>query len=194
MALPHSILRSPQFAALPGPAVKALFGLLAQYNGRNNGNLTAAISVMQSYGWTSRDTLKRAIDHLLSAGFITITRKGGNRIARLFAVTFFAVDDCGARFDDGVKPTAAPPGAWKRADPLKKKTRDRLTVRSGTVSRGKSKAVRRVSDRLTGHNTCFCAPVSTRLTVPLIDLPWGNTKRPVNSPFVDQTDSPGRIT
>lgn len=178
--LPHQVIRSPQFAALPATAVKALCGLLAQYRGNNNGDLTAAMSIMQHYGWSSRDTLKRALDDLLAAGFITVTRQGGNRIARLYAVTFYAVDDCGDKFDPGVKPTAAPPGNWRRCDPLDKKSRDRLTGRYGTVSRDKTKVQHPVSDRHTGHKPPFSPPVLSRQPVPFLDIPGGSIKRAAN--------------
>lgn len=168
--LPHQVIRSLQFAALPAPAVKALCGLLAQYRGNNNGDLTAAMSIMQKYGWTSRDTLKRALDDLLAAGFIIVTRQGGNRIARLYAVTFYAVDACD-KFDPGVKATAAAPGNWKQRDPLKKKTRDRLTGRYETVSRVKTHGETPVTDRETGHEPRFCPLVSDREPVPFLDIP-----------------------
>ena len=84
----HQVLRSPRFAALPAQAVKALCGLLAQYRGNNNGDLTAALSIMQPYGWSSRDTLKRALDDLLAAGFIIVTRQGGPRISSSWLAKF----------------------------------------------------------------------------------------------------------
>ena len=176
--LPHQVIRSPQFAALPATSVKALCGLLAQYRGNNNGDLTAALSIMQQYGWTSRDTLKRALDDLLAAGFIIVTRKGGNRIARLYAVTFFAVDDYGDKFDPDIKATAAAPGNWRQRDPLKKKTRDRLTGRYGTGSRVITPGETPVTDREPGHKPPFCALVSDREPVPFLDIPGqGPSKR-----------------
>jgi hypothetical protein len=178
--LPHQVIRSPQFAALPATAVKALCGLLAQYRGNNNGDLVAALSIMQDYGWTSRDTLKRALDDLLAAGFIIVTRQGGNRIARLYAVTFYAVDACD-KFDPGIKATAAAPGKWKQCEPLKKKMRDRLAGRYGTASRVITNSETPVTDREPVHKPPFRYLVSDREPVPFLDIPGAaGIRRAVN--------------
>lgn len=56
-ALPHAVLESPKYAALPPRAVKALLDLYAQFRGVNNGDLKAARSVMQPRGWRSKNSL-----------------------------------------------------------------------------------------------------------------------------------------
>jgi hypothetical protein len=110
VAMPYMVLRSPAFTSLSAHAVKLLFDLLAQYNGKNNGDLCAAWKPMKVRGWKSRDTLDKAKGELEAKHFIERTRQGGRNIPTLYAATFFAIDDCGGKLD--VKPTATPTGAW----------------------------------------------------------------------------------
>jgi hypothetical protein len=108
--LPFDVLRSPRFAALSAHAIKLLLDLLAQYNLRNNGDFTAAWSVMKQRGWKSRDTLDRARAELERTEFVIRSRQGGRRLCNLYAVTFFGIDYCQGKLD--VRPTGSPPGNW----------------------------------------------------------------------------------
>ena len=110
VALPYMVLRSPAFTSLSAHAVKLLCDLLAQYNGRNNGDLCAAWKLMAKRGWKSRDTLCKAKGELEAKCFIERTRQGGRNIPTLYQVTFFAIDDCGGKLD--VNPTSTPTGGW----------------------------------------------------------------------------------
>ena len=110
-AIPHHILNSAEYAALSAQAVKLMLDLLAQYRGANNGDLTAAWRVMEKRGWRSRDTLGRALQELLKAGFIEKTRQGGRNRCSLFAVSWKAIDECKGKLD--VPPTRAPSNSWR---------------------------------------------------------------------------------
>ena len=81
----------------------------------NNGDLTCAYRVLKERGWRSKDTITKARDELLYYGFIQVTRKGsmygGCNKPILFALTFFAVNDCNGKLD--IKPTAAPTNLWR---------------------------------------------------------------------------------
>lgn len=127
VALPFMVLRSQAFFMLSAHAVKLLFDLLAAYNGNNNGDLCAAWKLMQPRGWKSRDTLDKAKAELEAKQFIERTRQGGRNIPTLYAVTFFAIDECGGKLD--VKHAGTPSGAWHQngkmlpiTPPLKIKT------------------------------------------------------------------------
>lgn len=89
-----------------------MIDLYAQYNGKNNGDLCAAYSMMQKHGWRSKGTLARALTELVNAGFILITRQGGKHKANLYAVTFRGVDECGGKLD--INPTPVPPNTWNK--------------------------------------------------------------------------------
>lgn len=112
IAIPHTVMRSADYRNLHGRAVKLLNALAFQYNGRNNGDLTAAWSVMsEQHGFRSRTTLKRALQELMNANLITRTRHGyfhnpGGQCA-LYAVNWYAIHDCpGKKLE--LKPTNGP--------------------------------------------------------------------------------------
>jgi hypothetical protein len=114
--LPFVVIRSHSFTLLSAHAVKLLTDLLAQYKGDNNGDLCAAWTVMQPRGWKSKDTLSKALKELRAAGWLEVTRQGGRHMATLYAVTFYAIDECKGKLD--VRATSSPRGTWKKNEPL----------------------------------------------------------------------------
>ena len=113
IALQYRCLEHKNFTRLTPKATKLFIDLSIQYNGRNNGDLTAAFTVMKKRGWNSKETLRLAIDELLHYGWIICTRIGGlNRMPNLYALTLHAIDDCGGKLD--VSPTNTPSGNWKQ--------------------------------------------------------------------------------
>lgn len=111
VSIPKQILLSDQYAKLGAWSVKLLLDLSAQYNGKNNGDLCAAFSMMQKRGWRSKGTLAKALTELTDAGFISKARQGGKHKPSLYAVTFRGVDECGGKLE--VKPSPVPTNAWK---------------------------------------------------------------------------------
>ena len=111
IAVPKQILESPQYAKLSAWSVKLLIDIYAQYNGKNNGDLCAAWSVMKPKGWKSKGTLSRAVTQLLQTGFLIQTRQGGKHKASLYAVSFQPVDECGGKLE--VASTVTAPATWK---------------------------------------------------------------------------------
>lgn len=108
--LPHKLINTGKYRSLSPHSVKLLVDLGSQYRGFNNGDLCAAWSVMQKFGWRSRSTLFNAKKELLAAGFIMVTRQGGRNRPTLFAITWKNIDDCKGKLD--VDATIAPPGGW----------------------------------------------------------------------------------
>lgn len=102
----------PDYQNLSGGAVKLLLEFARQYKGSNNGDLTAAYSVLKARGFNSKKTVSRAVKELKDAEMIMETRAGkflnpGGHCA-LYAVTWQAIDECpGKRLD--ASPTATPP-------------------------------------------------------------------------------------
>jgi len=111
--LPYIVIRSNAFAQLSAYAVKLLNDLLAQYNGNNNGDLAVAFTLMKKRGWRSKSTLWRAIKELEEGRWIEKTRQGGRNMPNLYAVTFYAVDECNGKMDSHIRPTTRPRGYWK---------------------------------------------------------------------------------
>jgi len=109
--IPHVVLESKSYIALPARANKLLLDVVYQYNGKNNGDLTVAWGVMEKRGWSSKDTLSKAVQDLVEADLILKTRTGRfmNPGARcdLYAITWQAIDECPGK-DLEASPTNAP--------------------------------------------------------------------------------------
>ncbi len=117
-AKPHHIFR-PNFAnqssspasVLSHKAAHLLDNLAAQYNGMNNGDLSAAPKIMALFGWTSQGSIHSALVELLALGFIEQTRQGGKNRCSLYALTWHSIDECGGKLD--VLPTRIASNLWK---------------------------------------------------------------------------------
>ncbi len=111
-ALYCHIWEHPDYCQLSGSAAKLLMDFACQYNGRNNGDLTNAFSVLKQRGWRSKTTIKRATEELLKADLIMQTREGRfinpGGICALYAVSWNAIDECPGK-NLSVAPTATPP-------------------------------------------------------------------------------------
>lgn len=114
-ALPHCLLESQVYIGLSAYAVKLLNDMLAQYKGFNNGDLCIAWSIMVKRGWKSRETLNKARKQLLSTELIQVSRYGDRRRPNLYALTFFAIDECGGKLD--VNATNRPSSLWRKHEP-----------------------------------------------------------------------------
>ena len=109
--IPHSVMDSESYYLSSGNALKLLLELVKQYNGHNNGNLSAAFSNLKSRGWRSKRTLARCLKELMERGLIVKTREGwfrnpGARCA-LFALTWLRIDECQGK-DLELGPTLGP--------------------------------------------------------------------------------------
>lgn len=128
VALPHFFIKTPQWAALSGRAVKLLIELELQYNGNNNGDLAITRTAMRSRGFPSTDQLMKARDDLVRAGWIFVTRQGGRNIPSLYGLSYRAVDPCGG------KVAAGPPSHLWRPDQAQ--YREPRTRRGNGATRG----------------------------------------------------------
>jgi hypothetical protein len=115
-ALPHCLLNSNVYIGLSAHAVKLLNDLLAQFKGFNNGDLCLAWSIMEKRGWKSRETLGKARKQLLAAELILVSRYGDRKRPHLYALTFFAIDECGGKLD--ISATQKPLSLWRKHEPL----------------------------------------------------------------------------
>lgn len=111
LQLPKDVLGSDAYTSLGGWEVKLLVDIASQFNGKNNGDLTAAWSVMRERGWKSPGTLNKALKALLGTGLIQETRSGGRHRCTLYAITWRGIDECKGKLD--VTPTVAPSNRFK---------------------------------------------------------------------------------
>jgi len=107
-AIPHAVMDSSGWRQCGGTAIKLLCDLARQFNGRNNGDLCAAATILPGY---APETRARALRELRHYGLLLLTRQGGLHGASLFALTWHAIDDCAGKLQ--VPPTRTPPGDWK---------------------------------------------------------------------------------
>ncbi|WP_051299727.1 hypothetical protein [Methylobacter luteus] len=117
-AKPHHIFRADCKNQKPSPAsvlshkaAHLLDNLISQFNGKNNGDLSAAPKTMRLYGWRSQGSIHSALTELLALGFIEQTRQGGRNQCSLYAVTWLPIDECNSKLD--VKPTRVASNLWK---------------------------------------------------------------------------------
>lgn len=117
-AKPHHIFRANCKNNTPSPAsvlthkaAHLLDNLTAQYDGKNNGDLSAAPKIMRLYGWSSQGSIYEALVELLGNGFIEQTRQGGKNQCSLYAVTWIAIDECKGKLD--VSQTRVASNLWK---------------------------------------------------------------------------------
>ncbi|MCU7862420.1 MAG: hypothetical protein KZQ92_00400 [Candidatus Thiodiazotropha sp. (ex Lucinoma borealis)] len=116
VALPCSIMDHPNFIRLTPKGIKLMIDLCSQLRMKkggpvNNGDLTMAWTIMEKRRWTSKATLYEARDELIYYGWIVQTRQGGSHRPSLYALTFFAINECGGKLD--VSETITPPGSWR---------------------------------------------------------------------------------
>lgn len=139
-AIPHAVQDSANWRQCSGTAIKMLCDVARQYNGRNNGDLCAALSVLRPYGWTAPETVGFALRELRHYGLLKLTRQGGLHGPSLYALTWQAIDECGGKLETPATVTA--PADWKEprepyVRPRKKRNAttpsvaDRYAIRSG---------------------------------------------------------------
>jgi hypothetical protein len=124
-AIPHAVQDCANWRQCSGTGIKLLLDLARQYNGRNNGDLSAALSLLRPFGWNSPDTVGNALRELRHYGFLLLTRQGGLHGPSLYALTWQAIDDCGGKLTCAHATNVAP-GTWKESrEPFKRPPKNR---------------------------------------------------------------------
>lgn len=108
----HRMTESPQWKLLSPHASKVHQVLLSKLNGYNNGNVSLPLAEwIEDYGGTKWG-LRKGVKELVDKGFVIITRQGARRkIANLYALTCFAIDDVEG-MDPNIVPTSKPLDLW----------------------------------------------------------------------------------
>jgi hypothetical protein len=101
LSIPSALHDHPEFCNLSGSALKVLLGLLRQYRGSNNGDLSASHSQAVKWGVSSKTSLANALSDLQEYNFIIRTRQGyftnpGGRCA-LYALAWKPIDECAGK-------------------------------------------------------------------------------------------------
>ena len=109
--IPHHIMDCPNYILIGGWESRLLLEIAKQYNGSNNGDMSAAWSQLKNKGWHSKGTVNKALKNLLRCGFIQLTRQGGKHCCNLYGLTWQAIDDCNGKLD--VRATREPSNLWR---------------------------------------------------------------------------------
>lgn len=123
---PFSVLDHENFINLSSKAKGLLMDLCSQLRFRkdgpaNNGDLCATLNVLKARGWVSNESLDYALKELLHYGFILITRRGDRKRCHLYAITWWAINECGGKLD--VKSTTKPLFDWEVKEKWKRPKR-----------------------------------------------------------------------
>ncbi len=113
--LPHVVQESENWAQCSPMAIKLLMDLLGQFKGSNNGDLSAALSILKLKGWTRGQSISNATRELIHYGMIEMTRQGGLHRCSLFAVTWKPIDHCNGKLE--VKATNVASRLWAETKP-----------------------------------------------------------------------------
>jgi|GEM_PF-898550 hypothetical protein len=111
--LPHVLTAEPDFISLSGHALKLLIDVARQYNGKNNGDLCCAMTVLKGRGWKSNCQLLKAKRELIAKNLLMETRPGGLGIGpTLYAITWQPINECPGK-GLVVGPTLHPPRLFR---------------------------------------------------------------------------------
>ncbi|MNC01138.1 hypothetical protein D3C76_539980 [compost metagenome] len=108
----RQMVQSPPYRALSFTARGVLMELHSQYNGNNNGDLSATRTMAKEWGVSSPNTLQKALADLVNGGWIIESRSSffsrhGSRCA-LYALSWYGIDECPGKGLE-VSPTVKPP-------------------------------------------------------------------------------------
>lgn len=128
----HHLIDSENYRSLSPRAVKLLVDVLRFYNRRNNGDIAITPSLMKPMGWTSNDQLGKAIIELEHYGFLKKSRQGGRHLCNLYALTFYAVDECDGKHE--LPPSSTPTNEWRVTQSSKPTFKKSLTRHTGHIN------------------------------------------------------------
>lgn len=137
-AIPHVVMDSEDFRCLSGGALKVLLGLLRQYRGSNNGDLSASHGQAKEWGVGSKSTLAKALEELQEGRLILKTREGRftkpGGCCALYALTWKPINECDGKLEVDATITPTRKFSVERAEnPVQKLYPQRTeSVRTGT--------------------------------------------------------------
>ncbi len=121
--IPHEVIHSENWAHVSKPCRALVVDVASQYQGHNNGDLTASITVLRRLRWTSPGTLKALLLEADYYGLLVRTRQGGLLVgASLYALGWKPVNACTdprthvCKLDDPAM-VGTTPGCWRTPQP-----------------------------------------------------------------------------
>lgn len=112
--LRHDLINSEEFTALSLSAKWVFVKLCSTYNKYNNGDLIAPQNKAKDFFGLSSRTLKLALDELVNANFLEITRQGGKNQYTLYALTCYRFNTIKKGNVTILEETLRPRDSWKK--------------------------------------------------------------------------------
>jgi hypothetical protein len=89
LVIPIVLLQHPNYRRMSYAAKAVLWDICSDYNGSNNGYLSAEWSKFKNYGWGSHHTMRDAIAEVIYYGWLVQTQVGGrDHRPNLFGLTW----------------------------------------------------------------------------------------------------------
>ncbi|WP_439257632.1 hypothetical protein [Lonepinella sp. BR2271] len=135
VALPKNMMNSTAFKRLSPVENKVFIHLCAEYNGKNNGNITLPYNRVNEFD-LSRQTLSKALKSLTEKGFIKVSRQGERGKLSLYALTHLEINECLNKYGLSVhhlKPTTKASNEWREYD---RELKERLQAKNATSKGG----------------------------------------------------------
>jgi hypothetical protein len=104
----RGVMDSAAFITLSQLSRALYLDLRRQYNGRNNGDISIADSVLLPYGW-SHSSIHKGVHELVKHGLLLRTRKGGIAAASSTKASLYAFCDLPVNANPAKGITGAPP-------------------------------------------------------------------------------------
>jgi len=113
--VPREVLQSEAVCTMPNYGLRVLLAIAAQFNGRNNGDLSLTAAEARRFGISSTKQLYAAFAELQCRGLIIKTRQGGKRPmgCTLYALGWVRIQESD-KYDVGVGATIKPVNGWAR--------------------------------------------------------------------------------
>ncbi len=109
--IPRAVMETEDYRSLGASSVKLLLEFAYQFRGNNNGDLTAAWTVLRVRGWRSKATIADSLKELLGKNLIICARPGRfmnpGGVCNLYAITWQPIDECRGKLD--IAPTTTAP-------------------------------------------------------------------------------------
>ena len=112
--LRHDVVLGQEIEPLSLAAKWVLMKMIGLYNKGNNGNLSAPLNKSKEIFQLSAPGLKKALDELIAADFLEVTRQGGKNQCSLYALTCFSLNDVN-KAGITLKATDRPSEKWKKS-------------------------------------------------------------------------------
>lgn len=110
----HDVVHGKEIERLSLAAKWVLMKMIGFYSKGNNGDLSAPLNKSKEIFQLSAPGLKKALDELISAEFLEVTRQGGKNQCSLYALTCFPLNDVN-KAGIALKATDRPSDKWKKS-------------------------------------------------------------------------------